>query len=331
MRRFMPALVQAKDFCFAGIGSCTAEELFGASADAETIVAAEREKANRFVEMYGGKQFFSYKSLIISNEIDAVYIPLPPALHYRWAKLALECGKHVLVEKPSTLCASQTKELIRIAKEKGLAFHENYMFAFHAQLKAIEKIVADGELGKVRLYSIRFGFPKRAKGDFRYNRELGGGALIDAGGYTLKYAAMLLGESARVVAATMNFEQDCEVDLYGSGTLVNADGVTAQIAYGMDQQYKCELEIWGSSATLCSGRILTAPAGFVPSLTIECGAEKVTSELPSDDTFLKSIKFFKACTDDISVREKGYRSAIAQAELVDSFRTVAGMPLGEKQ
>lgn len=328
-RRFMPALAQADGFVFVGIGSCAADELFGSPVGAEAIVAAEREKARRFVEAYGGKQFSSYRELASSDEVDAVYIPLPPALHYRWAKFALECGKHVLVEKPSTLRACQTKELAAIAAERGLALHENYMFAFHAQLRAISEIVESGELGKVRLYSVRFGFPMRGKGDFRYQRQLGGGALIDAGGYTLRYAAMLLGDTARVASATMNVEEGFDVDLYGSGTLVNDRGETVQIAYGMDQQYKCELEVWGSLATLHSGRILTAPAGFVPSATIECGSEKSTRTLPADDTFLKSLLFFEECTKDPSARERGYRSAVSQAELVDSFRAAAGMPLGE--
>ena len=118
----------------------------------------------------------------------------------------------------------------------------------------------------------------------------------------------------------------------GDGSFYVADmpvGETVQIAYGMDQQYKCELEVWGSLATLHSGRILTAPAGFVPSATIECGSEKSTRTLPADDTFLKSLLFFEECTKDPSARERGYRSAISQAELVDSFRAAAGMPLGE--
>ena len=120
------------------------------------------------------------------------------------------------------------------------------MFAFHNQLKEIAQIIERGEIGDVRLYRISFGFPQRAVNDFRYNKELGGGALIDAGGYTIKYAAMLLGETAHITAAQMNYTDEFEVDIYGSATLVNQDGATAQIAFGMDNSYKCELEVWGS-------------------------------------------------------------------------------------
>ena len=60
-------------------------------------------------------------TIINSSDIEALYIPLPPGLHYKWAKKALEAGKHVLVEKPSTTSLSDTRNLISIAKEKGLA------------------------------------------------------------------------------------------------------------------------------------------------------------------------------------------------------------------
>lgn len=327
LRRFMPALQQIKDACFVGVGCCRADELFGADqleADKlQAILSGERAKARAFTEQYGGKVFDGYARIAASKELDAVYIPLPPALHYRWAKTALENGKHVLVEKPSTLSAAETKGLTEIAEAGRLALHENYMFTFHDQLSAIENIVKSGELGRVRLYRISFGFPRRSAGDFRYNRALGGGALIDAGGYTLKYAMQLLGETARIRYAQMNYTDEFEVDLYGSAALVNREGVTAQIAFGMDNQYKCELEVWGSKGTLTTGRVLTAPAGFVPTANIQCGSESRMVELPADDSFQKSIRYFLSCISNEAVRRQTYGSVCRQAELVDSFRTAA--------
>lgn len=327
LRRFMPALQQIKEACFVGVGCCRADELFGAEqleqSKLQLILSQERAKAEVFTEQYGGKVFDGYAKVVASEEIDAVYIPLPPALHYDWAKKALENGKHVLVEKPSTLSAAETKELADVAEVGGVALHENYMFAFHDQLTAIENIVKSGELGEVRLYRISFGFPRRSASDFRYNRALGGGALIDAGGYTLKYAARLLGETAQIRYAQMNYTDGFEVDIYGSAALVNGDGVTAQIAFGMDNQYKCELEIWGSKGTLTTGRVLTAPAGFVPTATVKCGDESRTAELPADDTFQKSIRHFLSCISDEKLRRETYGSICRQAELVDSFRAAA--------
>lgn len=328
-RRFMPALKKAKDIIvLAGIGYASPEEWFGDITNIPKDAIneqqeRERGKAQTFVDAYGGKIYDSYKKMIESQEVDAVYIPLPPALHYKWAKMALENDKHVFVEKPSTTCLTDTESLISMAYQKGLALHENYMFVFHDQLKALNDIVKSGEIGDVRLYRISFGFPLRAKNDFRYNKALGGGALLDAGGYTMKYANYLLGDTARVVTAQANHIEGFEVEMFGSCTMVNDKGMTAQLAFGMDNDYKCEIEIWGSKGTITSNRILTAPDGFVPSYTIKKNQEFETRNLPADDAFLKSIKRFVSCVTTTKTREENYKILYRQSLSVDQFQNCA--------
>lgn len=325
-RRFMPALKKAEDsIVFAGIGYASPEEWFGdlSNVSAETIKEQqEREcaKAQTFIEAYGGKIYKGYQNLIESTEIDAIYLPLPPALHYKWAKMALENGKHVFVEKPSTTSLADTDALIEIASRKSLALHENYMFVFHDQLKALDDVVKSGEIGDVRLYRISFGFPLRAKNDFRYNKALGGGALLDAGGYTMKYANYLLGDTAKVVTAQVNGIDGYEVEMFGSCTMVNDEGLTAQLAFGMDNDYKCEVEVWGSKGTITSNRILTAPEGFVPTYTIKKNQDFETRELPADDAFLKSIMRFVKCVKDNKTRIDNYRILNRQEALVEDFK-----------
>lgn len=330
-RRFMPALQKASDkIKFAGIAYSSPEEWFGdiskVSPDA-IMEQQEREsnKAQTFIDAFGGKIYKGYQTLIESKDIDAIYLPLPPALHFKWAKLALENGKHVFVEKPSTTCLSDTDELIKLASKKGLAIHENYMFIFHDQLKALDDVVASGEIGDVRLYRISFGFPRRAQNDFRYNKALGGGALLDAGGYTMKYAEYLLGDTAKVVTAQVNYLPEFEVEMYGSATMVNEKGVTAQLAFGMDNDYKCDIEIWGSQGTITSNRILTAPVGFAPSYMIKKNQEFETRELPSDDAFYKSIDRFIHCVELEDVRTENYGIIHQQENLVESFKKLSGI------
>ena len=312
-------MLKDSSFNFVGLGVASKEEAGGA------LRPGQLDKAKEFVSLYGGKIFNSYKEVVASKEVQAVYLPLPPALHYKWAKIALENNKQVLVEKPSTICYKDTQDLVNMAKIKGLALHENYMFIFHRQLQDINQIVKSGRIGDVRLYRISFGFPLRALNDFRYNKELGGGALIDAGGYTFRYATMLLGPSVKMLCAQSNFLNGFEVDMYGSATLVNAEGKVAQVAFGMDNDYKCELEVWGSKGTLCTNRVLTAPVGFAPELVIKNGSEKEIVKLSDDDAFLNSIQHFKKCIEDKESREDNYFRILKQAELVEAFRELAGV------
>ena len=131
--------------------------------------------------------------------------------------------------------------------------------------------------------------------------------LIDAGGYTIRYAADLLGKTAEIRYAQLNYLDEFEVDIYGSAALVNEEGVTAQIAFGMDNDYKCELEVWGSKGTIKTGRILTAPAGFTPTVTIKKNTETEERPLPADDAFRKSIEYFVKCVTDPDAREENYQ------------------------
>ena len=301
-RRFLSALGQNEDFTYAGVASRTPE------------------KGKPFQEQYGGSIYDGYDALLADESIQAVYVPLPPALHYEWGRRALKAGKHLFLEKPSTASAADTRALLALAAEKGLAVHENYMFAYHTQLKALMDIVQSGRIGDIRLYRMAFGFPRRAASDFRYDKALGGGALLDCGGYTLKLASLLLGETAKVTYSHLNHTSEFDVDLYGSAALVNAAGVTAQVSFGMDNSYKCELEIWGSKGCITTGRIFTAPAGFAPAAEVRIGNETQTVKLPADDAFAGSIAHFARCIRDEGTREENYRVILRQAELVDTVR-----------
>lgn len=317
-RRFMPALQKAAGFEYVGIACAADEEWFGERS--EQLSAAERKKAEGFFEGYGGRIFGSYNELLTCKDIDAVYIPLPPALHFKWAKKALLNGKHVLLEKPFTAALRDSEELISLAKKKSLAVHENYMFVFHTQLDYIKKQLAQGEIGDTRLIRIDFGFPFRGAEDFRYNKALGGGALLDCGGYTLKLAGIFLGDTARVVTSHLNGKSGFEVDIYGSATLVNDDGLTAQVSFGMDNSYKCSIEIWGSKGTIFTNRILTAPDGYEPTVTIKTADGERTQTLPPDDTFRKSIEYFGECIASERIRAAHFDEILRQAAAVEAVK-----------
>ena len=327
-RRFLPALETIDEVEFSGVAVNTAEERYGTEypddSTIEAMLKRGNEKAQKMTEQFGGKIYSSFHEIIADSEISALYMPLPPALHYKWAHQALENGKHVLVEKPATIKGDTTIKLIDCAERQNLAIHENYMFVFHEQMNRIQELIDNGEVGDIRLYRISFGFPKRDANDFRYNSELGSGAFLDAGGYTLKCAAYFLGNTARVVDAHLNYINGFDVDMFGSGTLVNNNGITAQVSFGMDNEYKCELEVWGSKGCLRTGRILTAPAGFVPTAAVKKGSEEKIIELPEDNAFRKSIVYFLRCIKGTETRIESYQLMKNQAYLMSQFETIAG-------
>ena len=302
LRRFLPALQKQKYFDYAGV----------ATRDANSSNVAQ------FKQQFGGEIYASYAELLADESIGAVYIPLPPALHYEWAKKALLAGKHVLLEKPFCTSVQDTEELLNLAADKHFAVHENYMFLYHQQLAEIKEMLIAGDLGEIRLMRMAFGFPKRGEADFRYNRDLGGGALLDCGGYPVRLALELLGDSAEEKQASLSQPLGYEVDLYGSAVLQNQAGVNAQIAFGMDNAYKCELEIWGSQATLIAPRIFTAGADYAPELIVKTSSAEKRIALETDDQFLHSLERFVDKIENIAITDN--EKILRQAQLVAEIR-----------
>ena len=313
-RRFMPALIKLKEqFEFTGIAVANEDEWTGEMT--EQMKSNEYSKAESFVQLYGGKVYKSYKLMIDDIAVDAVYIPLPPALHYQWAKYALEHNKHVFVEKPSTTSVADTRELIQIAEKRQLALHENYMFTFHRQINAIKNIIDNKEIGDIRLIRANFGFPKRPAGDFRYNKSLGGGALLDCGGYPIKLVSLFMDDDIHVDASKLIYNEQ-DIDLYGSVQLSTQSQV-AQISFGMDNEYRCDIEIWGSQGFLRTGRIFSAPDQLECCLEIEHNHEVKAINIEPDDTFKKSLSYFYKCIKDGNTRQKTYEGLLKQITLVE--------------
>lgn len=300
-RRFLPALLMDENFEYIGIAS------------------RDLNKTQRFIDTYGGKGYKGYNDLIEDSTIQAVYISLPPALHSEWAEKALKAGKHILVEKPFTTSFLETKRLITIAQKENLSIHENYAFLYHCQLSKINEIISSGDVGEVYLIRAAFGFPFRSKEDFRYSKNLGGGALLDCGGYPLLLAALLLGDDVELVSANQQFKDGYDVDLGGFATLINNQGQGAQISFGMDHSYKCELEVWGSKGTLLAPRVFTAPAEYEPELLLTINGNQIIIKIPKDNQFLNSIRFFYDTIIDESIRQRRLEEIIKQAFLVSKF------------
>ncbi len=305
-RRFLPALRKTDAFCFAGIAVSKETRL---------------QKAERMINEYGGKLCVGYENLIRDDKIDAVYIPQLPALHYQWAKLALSCGKHVLLEKPGTIRLNDMEELIQMSREKGAALAENYAFCYHKQIKKIHSLLENGEVGELRQVRTAFGFPHRGGDDFRYRATLGGGALFDCGGYTLKAAQLFLGKGVEICASHLNYKPECEVDLFGSIMLKNEEGLTMQAAFGMDNYYKCELEIWGSEGYLLAPRFYTPPADLETEILIRTKVKETTVRVEADDQFLHMIEHFAECILDKKTAEEERQAMLHQMKLVDEVRT----------
>jgi predicted dehydrogenase len=136
----------------------------------------------------------SYEALAADPEVDVVYVSTPHPLHAANARLVLEAGKHVLVEKPFTLNAREAREIADLAADRGLLLLEAMWTRYLPHMARVREIIADGTLGEVR--SLIVDHTQKLSDDpaHRINAlELGGGALLDLGVYPVSFSWDLFG------------------------------------------------------------------------------------------------------------------------------------------
>jgi predicted dehydrogenase len=189
----------------------------------------------------------SYEALLADPGVDAVYIPLPNALHAEWTTRALEAGKHVLVEKPFDRRVEPVVRAFDLADERGLVLSEGYMWRHHPQARRLGELVASGAVGEVRLVRASFSFPLDRPADVRWEAGLDGGALMDVGCYCVNAARMLCGEPTDVHGLSVGDG----VDRRFAGVLrFGAGGPLATFDCGFDLPARSALEVVGSDGTI---------------------------------------------------------------------------------
>lgn len=165
------------------------------------IASRTPDRAAEAAKRLGVRPHGSYQALLDDPEIDAVYIPLPNALHREWTVRSAAAGKHVLCEKPLTVSAGECREMIAACRAHGVQLMEAFMYRFHPRIAQVAELAASGKLGELRLVRAAFTFPVREHAtNIRFKPELGGGALYDVGCYCVNISRMLLGEPAEVFA-----------------------------------------------------------------------------------------------------------------------------------
>ena len=182
-------------------------------AQAEKVVAD-----NRIARVYD-----RYEDLLVDPQVDLVYIPLPNHLHHPWTIKALKAGKHVLCEKPLACNASEAREMAAAAKEAGRLLMEAFMYRFHPRSRRIKQLISEGAIGTPRLVRSAFCF-RMADSEWndppnvRLNPQMGGGALLDVGCYSVSVARWFLGAEPSQVQAQAEYDPG-GVDVHMVGSL----------------------------------------------------------------------------------------------------------------
>ena len=202
-------------------------------------------RASGIPECYSG-----YEKLLNSPSVDAVYIPLPNGLHKEWAIRAAEKGKHVLCEKPISTNATECQEMIDACRRHNVLLMEAFMYLFHPQTKMLRKLVDEGIVGNPSIVRSSFTILLRNLDDIRYQRDLGGGSLLDLGSYCVNVTrALMRGEPVRV-RAMAKVHKTAGVDVAFAGLVRFKDDSIGLFDCGFESPHYSHLEVHGDKGTL---------------------------------------------------------------------------------
>jgi xylose dehydrogenase (NAD/NADP) len=269
-RRFLPALQKARNGYLAAIGS------------------RSPDRAKALVEAIGeGHAVRSYDDVLKHPAVDAVYVPLPNALHREWTLKSLAAGKHVLCEKPLALSVAAVNDLAKAAAAADRVVMEGFMYRFHPQYEPAVWQPLLEQLGAIRFANVRLSYPFNRPGDIRENPALGGGALWDIGCYCLDVLGWQLGEVAEV-QATGDLVRDCNWTT--SALLRFASGTLATCWWSFAGPISQRLTLVGQHGVLDLDGPFCADGPVGARLEVDGKAR--TIGLPADDCFGREIEHF---------------------------------------
>lgn len=287
-----------------------------------SVSSRSESKALEFANYFNCKAVVGYDNLL-KDDIDAVYIPLPTGLHDEWITKALLAGKHVYAEKSIANSLVSAKKMVTEAQNRDLVLMEGYMFQYHTQHQKVKQLIADNAIGEVRSFRGAFGFPPLDENNFRYDEIIGGGALFDAAGYPLRAVHFMMGSAFKVVASSLYINPKTGTSIHGSAYLKNKDGIGAQIAFGFDNFYQCNYEIWGSKGRIVVERAYTPSPDYKPIIHLEQqGVVEKINEEPFNH-FVGAMQEFYHLMVGKSNRKLQYDSILLQSESLDLIKTLS--------
>ncbi|MBK9228808.1 MAG: Gfo/Idh/MocA family oxidoreductase [Ignavibacteria bacterium] len=284
------------------------------------VASRNVDKAKEFADRFGCESVIGYDTLLERQDIEAIYMPLPTGLHKKWINEALSKGKHVYAEKSMAMNYSDATQMVKNAKQFDIALMEGFMFQYHSQHQIVFDILKTGEIGEVRHFASKFGFPPLESGNFRYDNEIGGGALLDAAGYVVRSAHFILGDSFKVRSATMKFDPKTGASLWGTAFMCNASGVGASLSFGFDNFYQCSFEIWGSKGKITAERAFTPRFDYYPKIIVENKDSSRVIECSPDNHFAKAMIEFHGIVSGSRDKQKHYKEILIQSQSLDLIK-----------
>lgn len=287
------------------------------------VASASRQRAEALAGQFGVPHAYGdYAALLDDSDITCVYIALPNHLHMEWVLRALHAGKHVLCEKPLGAATPEVEAMHEAADTSRLTLMEALMYRFHPRTARIHALLTEGAIGEPQSVSAAFSFTLADPANYRWRPELGGGALLDVGGYCVSVALAILGNTPTSVQAVAHYGET-GIDESASAMLAFAEGRTAQITCGFRAAEHQRVTVIGTTGVLDVPLAFTAwhndPA---PLLLTRDGTTESLAIAPADPYELMARRFTEAVLRG-EPAPYPLADSLAVARVVDAIRDAA--------
>ncbi|MFT5576603.1 MAG: putative dehydrogenase [Bermanella sp.] len=296
------------------------------------VAARDPNRAQRYAAKHGiPLAHESYEALLADPSIDAIYNPLPNALHCQWSIRALEAGKHVLCEKPIASNASEAREMAAAAHRNGRVLMEAFHYRFHPLAARMCELVP--LLGKIEHIDVGMCIPLPMTKDIRFNYALGGGATMDVGAYTCNILRLLAAASGKdalqqapsVVSAKAKLLGE-NVDRAMRAELRWEDGTTGLIENSLlsSKLFRLSAKVRGSAGSMS---ILNPVAPQIYNhISLNIDGKKSRERVVGKASYTYQLEEF-ARRIRSGENNSDLTDAIANMSLIDSIYSAAGLAL----
>lgn len=292
--------------------------------DVEVVAVAARDgaRARAYADEHGiAHAVEGYAALLARDDVDLVYSALPPAEHLQWSVAAARAGKAQLVEKPFALNAAHARAMVEAADAAGRPLLEAFHNRFHPAFRTVERLVAEGRLGRIVHASASFdAVIAEREGELRWIRPLGGGALMDLGCYALHALRTVLAVEPEVVTAACDVQSG--VDAATRATLRFGD-LKAELSCDMRRERSSVLTLEGEDGRIAFDNYVS-PHAFGRLTFTPRGGEAQELSLEGPSTYACQLQHVVEVMAGAAPLTGG-SDAIGQMTAIDAIYTAAGL------
>lgn len=268
------------------------------------------------------RTYRGYEELLRDPEVDAVYVPLPNALHCAWTIRAAEHGKHVLVEKPAGLNAAECRAMIDACRAHGVRLMEAFMYRYTARTRAVLEVIRSGVLGEIKQVHATFRFLLANPASIKLRPELGGGALYDVGCYPVNFVGLVVdamaggepGAGGQPESVAVECVRAGGIDTNFSALLKYPSGLLAAVHCGFNAHKRVAAELTGTLGVLEIPDTFFDPAG---ALTLTIGEERREIPVAASDRYRHEVEDFSDAILQRRAPQFSLAETLRNAEVMD--------------